>query len=200
MVRGEFLSRSWQQLCISAAILLGSIPGQALASVVNNPEARSNKTQQQQQSPQTGQPPLKPATEPPASVTPAQEIRLVIRLTQRRVYVYRGDRVQTSYPIAIGRAGWETPTGTFKILHMERDPSWEHPLNGQVIPPGPNNPLGRRWIGFWTDGKNFIGFHGTPNERLIGQAVSHGCIRMRNRDVEALYDQVTVGTPVIVER
>lgn len=200
MVRGESLSRRWQQLCISAAILLVSIPGQALASVANTPEARTNETQHQLESPPTGQPAVKPATEQPAPVNPVQEIRLVIRLTQRRVYVYQGAEVQTSYPIAIGRAGWETPTGTFKVMHMERDPYWEHPLNGQVIPPGTNNPLGRRWIGFWTDGKNFIGFHGTPNERLIGQAVSHGCIRMRNRDVEALYDQVTVGTPVIVQR
>ncbi|MFB2983254.1 L,D-transpeptidase [Microseira sp. BLCC-F43] len=152
------------------------------------------------EAPPVGQPPVAPNTEQSAPVNPAVEIGLVIKLRERRVYVYRGDRVETSYPIAIGKAGWETPTGTFKILHMERDPYWEHPLNGQVIPPGPNNPLGRRWIAFWTDGKNFIGFHGTPNERLIGQAVSHGCIRMRNRDVEALYEQVTVGTPVIVQR
>ncbi|WP_448572469.1 L,D-transpeptidase, partial [Trichothermofontia sp.] len=68
-----------------------------------------------------------------------------------------------------------------------------------VIPPGPDNPLGPRWIGFWTDGKNFIGFHGTPNESLIGQAVSHGCVRMRNQDIQALYAQVEMGTPVVVE-
>jgi L,D-transpeptidase ErfK/SrfK len=144
-------------------------------------------------------PAVAPNTQQPARVNPAVEIRLVIKLRERRVYVYRGDRTEKSFPIAIGRRGWETPTGKFKVLHMERDPSWEHPLNGQVIPPGPNNPLGARWIGFWTDGRNYIGFHGTPNEGLVGQAVSHGCIRMRNRDVEALYEMVRVGTPVTVE-
>ena len=139
-------------------------------------------------------------TNPPSSINPISETRLTIKLRERRVYVYQGDRVQASFPIAIGRRGWETPTGTFSVIQKIQDPAWEHPWTGEVIPPGPNNPLGVRWIAFWTDGKNFIGFHGTPNERLIGQAVSHGCIRMRNRDVMALYELVKVGTPVTVQR
>jgi lipoprotein-anchoring transpeptidase ErfK/SrfK len=82
---------------------------------------------------------------------------------------------------------------------MVKDPAWQHPWNGKIFPPGPNNPLGVRWIGFWTDGKNTIGFHGTPNERVMGQAVSHGCVRMRNPDVVALFELVKVGTTVVVE-
>ena len=125
--------------------------------------------------------------------------RLVIRLDQRRVYVYEGDTTLVSYPIAVGRQGWETPKGEFKVFQMIEDPSWQHPWNGSIVPPGPDNPLGRRWIGFWSDGVNAIGFHGTPNESLVGQAVSHGCIRMKNKDVANLYAMVGNGTTVTVE-
>ncbi|HAX80554.1 MAG TPA: L,D-transpeptidase [Cyanobacteria bacterium UBA11372] len=178
-----------KRLWLSVIILTISVAGQAEAI----------ELLPHMSAPSVEQPPVAPNTEQPAPVNAAVEIGLVIKLSERRVYVYRGDRIEKSFPIAIGRRGWETPTGKFKVLHMERDPIWEHPLNGQVIPPGPNNPLGARWIGFWTDGRNYIGFHGTPNERLVGQAVSHGCIRMRNRDIEALYEMVKVGTPVTVE-
>ncbi len=129
----------------------------------------------------------------------SRNTRLVIRLNERRVYVYQDDQPIDSYPIAVGKKGWETPTGKFQILQMLENPSWQHPWNGQIVPPGADNPLGRRWIGFWTDGERAIGFHGTPNEELVGQAVSHGCIRMRNNDVQALFDQVTIGTTVIVQ-
>ncbi len=125
--------------------------------------------------------------------------RLVIRLSQRRVYVYEGETTLVSYPIAVGRQGWETPKGEFEVFQMIEDPSWQHPWNGSIVPPGPDNPLGRRWIGFWTDGVNAIGFHGTPNESLVGQAVSHGCIRMKNKDVANLYAMVGNGTTVTVE-
>lgn len=131
--------------------------------------------------------------------TASPNLALVIRLAERRVYVYKSDRIVTSYPIAIGRNGWETPIGEYQVIQMIEDPTWEHPLNGDIIPPGPENPLGSRWIGFWTDGTNYIGFHGTPNEETVGQAVSHGCVRMFNQDVLALFQKVQLGTPVIVE-
>ena len=129
----------------------------------------------------------------------ASSIRLIIRLGDRRVYVYDGEELKDSYPIAIGKQGWETPAGNYEVLNMKEEPAWEHPWTGEVVPPGPDNPLGLRWIGFWTDGRNFIGFHGTPDEETVGEAASHGCIRMLNDDVLALYSQVEVGTPVIVE-
>jgi lipoprotein-anchoring transpeptidase ErfK/SrfK len=124
---------------------------------------------------------------------------LVIKLRDRRVYVYKNKKLKVSYPIGIGKAGWETPTGNYKVMDMQPHPIWEEPWTGKVILEGPNNPLGVRWIGFWTDGRNSIGFHGTPAEKLVGQAVSHGCIRMRNRDVVALYEQVKLGTPITVK-
>jgi lipoprotein-anchoring transpeptidase ErfK/SrfK len=130
---------------------------------------------------------------------PVVQQRLILRLGDRRVYLYENDEVIASYPVAIGRQGWETPTGEFKIIQKIPHPTWQHPFTNEIIPPGPENPLGDRWIGFWTDGKNFIGFHGTPNEDLIGQAVSHGCVRMRNADIVALFEKVAVGMQVIVE-
>ncbi len=144
-------------------------------------------------------------TQPSNSLTttsPANSIyttNLVLKLSDRRVYLYRGEKLATSYPVAIGKTGWETPVGSYQIIEMQRDPIWQHPWTGKLFPPGAKNPLGARWIGFWTDGKNFIGFHGTPQEKLVGQAVSHGCVRMRNQDILALYAQVDVGTPVTVK-
>lgn len=135
----------------------------------------------------------------PSPASNAQTTNLVLKLSDRRVYLYRGNELATSYPVAIGKAGWETPIGNYKVIEMQRDPTWEHPWTGKLVPPGAKNPLGARWIGFWTDGKNFIGFHGTPQEKLVGQAVSHGCVRMRNQDILALYAQVDVGTPVTVK-
>lgn len=132
-------------------------------------------------------------------IKPNEKIHLVIKLSDRRVYVYQHDQLKTSYPIAIGRAGWETPTGTHKVIQKIPNPSWRHPFTGEIIPPGPKNPLGERWIGFWTDGTNYIGFHGTPNEETVGQAASHGCVRMLNQDVLALFEKVGIGTTVVVE-
>jgi L,D-transpeptidase ErfK/SrfK len=134
----------------------------------------------------------------PAVTTTLTENRLVLNLKQRRLYVYQGQKIITSYPVAIGRRGWETPTGKFTVIQMVREPVWEHPFTGQLVSSGKNNPLGARWIGFWTDGKNFIGFHGTPQENLIGRAVSHGCVRMRDRDIKALFEKVQIGTSVTV--
>lgn len=133
------------------------------------------------------------------SVLPETPVRLVIRLSDRRVYVYRGDTEETSFPVAIGREGWDTPTGEFQVFSMLEDPGWTNPFTDEVIPPGPENPLGERWIAFWTDGTNQIGFHGTPNRDSVGEAASHGCIRLYNEDVKALYQLVSIGTTVTVE-
>lgn len=126
------------------------------------------------------------------------DTRLVLKLKERKVYVYQGEQELASYPVAIGKKGWETPTGNFEIIQLVKDPIWQNPWNNNIIPAGTKNPLGERWIGFWTDGKNSIGFHGTTAENLIGQAVSHGCVRMRNRDIKEMFEKVKLGTPVVV--
>ena len=124
---------------------------------------------------------------------------VVLNLKERRVYVYQDDQVIANYRVAIGRPGWETPKGNFSVIQMVEDPQWKNPWNGRVSAPGPNSPLGERWIGFSREGGKYIGFHGTPGEHVMGQAVSHGCVRMRNRDVKELYELVQNGIPVIVQ-
>ncbi len=127
-------------------------------------------------------------------------VRLELRLSKRQVTLYRGDQAIKSYPVAIGRPGWETPTGTFQVLQKVEKPTWIHPLQEGVVIPGgdPDNPLGNYWVGFWTDGNNWIGFHGTPTPQSIGKAASHGCVRMYNKDIAELFPQLSVGTVVTV--
>jgi lipoprotein-anchoring transpeptidase ErfK/SrfK len=207
MVKGKSQSQNFMVFCVSAVFVVLSAQRQATASLAPEGITTTNELQPQNISPVTE--PQLPPLGAPSLYLPSEETtpestvdntHLVIKLSQRRVYVYQNDKLKVSYPIAVGKAGWETPMGTYKVIDMQRDPAWEHPWSGEVIPPGPDNPLGARWIGFWTDGRNFIGFHGTPNEHLVGQAVSHGCIRMRNKDILALYALVSMGTPVKVER
>ncbi|MEM8642888.1 MAG: L,D-transpeptidase [Cyanobacteria bacterium P01_G01_bin.54] len=146
--------------------------------------------------------PIAPAAIPPLgeadTFLPPLEQQLILDLSDRRVYLYVNEEQVAAYPVAIGREGWETPTGEFEVFQRVANPVWQHPFTQEIVPPGPENPLGARWLGFWTDGTNAIGFHGTPNEELIGQAVSHGCVRMRNADIEQLFEQVELGTTVIV--
>ncbi|NJR38651.1 MAG: L,D-transpeptidase [Leptolyngbyaceae cyanobacterium CSU_1_4] len=127
------------------------------------------------------------------------ETRLVLKLGERRVYVYQGNSLKASYPVAVGKEGWETPTGQFKVTAMLKNPGWTNPFTGEVMGAGADNPLGERWIQFWTDGENAIGFHGTPTRESVGRAASHGCVRMYNEDVRELYALVLLGTPVTVE-
>jgi lipoprotein-anchoring transpeptidase ErfK/SrfK len=132
---------------------------------------------------------------------------LRLNLGERRVYlVEAADKPGESFPVAIGRKPWETPVGTFRINQMIKDPDWlvvdfknpEKPSKVRV-PPGPNNPLGLRWIAFASAHGWEVGFHGTTKEHLLGQAVSHGCVRMKNKDVVKVFDKVQLGTTVIVE-
>jgi len=145
-----------------------------------------------------------PLTVKPRADTPT---RLLLRLSERRLYLVHHDAKTPveSFPIAVGKKGWETPVGRFHVEEMVVHPEFlklDPAMPTRVlkrIPPGPDNPLGQRWIGFahgegWT-----VGIHGTPRPELLGQAVSHGCIRMRNEDVVRIYDRVQLGTAVTVE-
>ena len=149
--------------------------------------------------------PSQPSANAPATANPpvimgrhAYDTRLTLDLSDRVIYVYFHNRLTASYRVAIGQKGWETPIGQFRIRQMISHPAWQHPLTHEVFPPGENNPLGDRWIGFTADQSMQLGFHGTQDEQLIGQAVSHGCVRMKNRDVRDLYDRVSLGTLVVV--
>jgi hypothetical protein len=106
-----------------------------------------------------------------------------------------------TYTVAVGQAGLETPEGTYEIQAMEEEPTWYVPesdwageLAGQVIPPGPDNPIKARWMAIFEG----AGIHGTEDVGSLGSAASHGCVRMSIPDVEELYDQVEVGTPIFI--
>jgi lipoprotein-anchoring transpeptidase ErfK/SrfK len=118
-----------------------------------------------------------------------------------RLRLFKNLKLDKTYGIAVGQAGLETPSGEYTIQNMAENPSWHVPdsdwagdMAGQVIPPGPQNPIKARWMGIY-DG---AGIHGTDAVNSIGTNASHGCIRMRIPDVEELYDQVKVGTPVYI--
>jgi lipoprotein-anchoring transpeptidase ErfK/SrfK len=118
-----------------------------------------------------------------------------------RLRLFKHLKLHKTYLIAVGQAGLETPAGEYTIQNMAENPSWHVPdsawagsLAGKVIPPGPENPIKARWMGIY-DG---AGIHGTDAVNSIGTNASHGCIRMRIPDVEELYDQVKVGTPVYI--
>lgn len=193
MSRDDSIARSFMLLCLGAACLMVAAQWKRTASAV--------ATQLQQSRQQLIRAPELPRAETPQQISkPVQsDARLVVDLSDRLVRVYRQETLQASYPVAVGQAGWETPTGKFQILEMQTNPVWQHPITEELITTGPDNPLGARWIGFWSDGHNQIGFHGTNQEELIGQAVSHGCLRMRNSDITAMFAQVHRGTPVIVQ-
>ncbi|WP_373535946.1 L,D-transpeptidase [Microcoleus sp.] len=210
MVNSKFLFNKLIVLSLSAAALSVALQQQATAQSVANPSnsTATERSKSEVKLPNLAAPELPPLgeslqfipQEPKAVENPVEEVRLVLRLRERRVYVYRKNKVQASFPVAVGKQGWETPTGSFKVTHMIKDPVWEHPWTGELVPAGPDNPLGTRWIGFWTDGKNVIGFHGTPTLESIGRAASHGCVRMFDKDAQALFEKVAVGTSVTVEK
>ncbi|MBD2081222.1 L,D-transpeptidase [Leptolyngbya sp. FACHB-17] len=150
--------------------------------------------------PQIELPNFQVSVTPTPEPSPVIERELVVDLSDRKVRLYEQKKLEATYSIAIGQEGWETPTGTFKVQQMYENPAWQHPITGEKIAPGhKDNPLGQRWIGFTSQGKLLIGFHGTTDYSLLGQAVSHGCLRMRNADVVALYKQVQIGTLVVVK-
>jgi len=126
-------------------------------------------------------------------------IRLEVSLGKRQVSVYQGTTQLKTYSIAVGRTGWETPQGLFRVNQMLQNPAWIQPFTDELIPPDdPHNPLGGYWIGFWTDGRNSIGFHGTSDPNSIGSAISHGCLRMHNQDIQELFQIVQPNTLVRV--
>jgi lipoprotein-anchoring transpeptidase ErfK/SrfK len=149
----------------------------------------------------TSTPAATPTTKPAAANTQTpvnNAITLLLKLKEKQVYVYRGDKLLNKYPVAIGKKGRETPTGEWQVMEKIKNPGWTSFRTGEYFAPGRENPLGSRWIGFWTDGKDTIGFHGTPNVKSIGTAASNGCVRMYNRHVKALFPLVKVGTTVKV--
>jgi lipoprotein-anchoring transpeptidase ErfK/SrfK len=117
--------------------------------------------------------------------------RLIISIPDRKIALLEDGRVVKVYPIAVGKQSTPSPNGSFHIATQVVKPTWYQP--GKVVGPGPANPLGTRWMGLGYKG---YGIHGTNRPRSIGKAASHGCIRMRNQDVEELFALVEVGDAV----
>ena len=194
VLRKATFSRSLQ-ICFSSTIFLLLVQPGLIAQTLIGGETNSRVLAVEVIPPTLELPAIQPDLP-----TVAEEVRLILRRGERKVYVYRGDEQVASYPVAVGRPGWETPIGTFEVIQMLENPGWTNPFTRETVPPGPRNPLGERWIGFWTDGRDYIGFHGTPNRETVGRAASHGCVRMYNEDIRFLYEIVAMGTVVVVEQ
>ncbi|HRD49580.1 MAG TPA: L,D-transpeptidase family protein [Candidatus Contendobacter sp.] len=135
---------------------------------------------------------------------------LVLNIAEMRLYYYpkanAGEsRTVVTYPVSIGRMDWKTPMGLTKVVAKDIDPPWrppasikaEHAAEGDilpdVIPGGPDNPLGRFAMRLGVPGYLI---HGTNKPYGIGMRVTHGCVRMYPEDIERLFSMVPVGTPV----
>lgn len=117
--------------------------------------------------------------------------RLVVSIPDCKLALVENDRVIKVYSTAVGAPSSPSPTGEFTVCHRITQPAYYHP--GKVIPPGKANPLGTRWLGLSLKG---FGIHGTNEPRSIGKPRSHGCIRLRNRDIEELFNLVSIGDVV----
>jgi lipoprotein-anchoring transpeptidase ErfK/SrfK len=125
---------------------------------------------------------------------------IVIRRGSNRLFLYSGMRYRRFFAVATGQRRYPTPLGRFTIVVKWRNPWWYPPnspwAKGQEpIPPGPDNPLGTRWMGLSAPG---VGIHGTPSDASIGYSVSHGCIRMHIPQAEWLFNHVEIGTTVFI--
>ena len=117
--------------------------------------------------------------------------QIVVSIPDCKLAVIENGRVLRVFRVAVGATVSPSPAGQFQIVTRLTHPTYYHP--GVVIPPGPDNPIGTRWMGL---GKKGFGIHGTNAPASIGKAASHGCIRLRNRDVEALFAMMSVGDTV----
>jgi len=135
---------------------------------------------------------------------------VILNIAEMRLYYYPkagagAERTVATYPVSIGRMDWKTPMGLTKVVAKDVDPPWrppasikaEHAAEGDilpdVVPGGPDNPLGRFAMRLGVPGYLI---HGTNKPYGIGMRVTHGCVRMYPEDIERLFGMVPVGTPV----
>jgi lipoprotein-anchoring transpeptidase ErfK/SrfK len=116
---------------------------------------------------------------------------VVISIPDRKLAVVEGDVVTATFSVAVGAAVTPSPTGEFRIVSRVSNPAYYHP--GVIIPSGKNNPVGTRWLGLSLKG---YGIHGTNVPSSVGRAASHGCIRLRNNDIERLFAMLQIGDRV----
>jgi len=117
--------------------------------------------------------------------------RLMVNIAARKIVLLEDGKVVKMYSVAVGKRSTPSPRGSFHIASHVVKPTYSHA--GKVVGPGPANPVGTRWMSIGFKG---YGIHGTNHPESIGHAASHGCIRMRNHDVEELFELVRVGDEV----
>ena len=117
--------------------------------------------------------------------------RVVVSIPDRKLALIENDRIVRVYQVAVGAPVSPSPVGTFSIVNRVSNPTYYK--TGKVVGPGSANPVGTRWIGLSAKG---YGIHGTDAPASIGFAKSHGCIRLRNRDIEQLFERVRAGDVV----
>lgn len=132
---------------------------------------------------------------------------IVLNVPQRLLFLFRNGSLVAWYPVSVGRHDWPTPLGLFEVTSKRRDPTWNVPVNIQEemrqlgrpvrsrVPPGPDNPLGRYWIGL---SAALCGIHGTNAPSSIYGFRTHGCVRLHPQDIADLFDRVSTGTSVEV--
>jgi lipoprotein-anchoring transpeptidase ErfK/SrfK len=125
------------------------------------------------------------------SGVPRVHREIFVSIPDRKLAVVENGQVIRTFAVAVGAAISPSPTGDFQIVNRVSNPTYYHP--GVVISAGRDNPIGTRWVGL--DRKGY-GIHGTNEPRSIGKAASHGCIRMRNRDIEQFFTLVRAGDVV----
>jgi len=127
----------------------------------------------------------------PQTEASRQQREIVVSLEDRKLALIENGEVRKVYTVAVGKPSTPSPEGTFTIQRRVANPTYNH--DGKTVPPGPNNPVGTRWMGLSKPG---YGIHGTNEPRSIGKAASHGCIRMAQPDLEEFYKLVAVGDTV----
>jgi lipoprotein-anchoring transpeptidase ErfK/SrfK len=117
--------------------------------------------------------------------------KIIISIPDRKLAVLESGRVVKIFPTAVGAPKSPSPVGSYTIVLRLTDPTWYG--QGKIVPPGKSSPIGTRWLGLSVKG---YGIHGTNRPNSIGHNASHGCIRLRNQDIEELFGMVSVGDAV----
>jgi lipoprotein-anchoring transpeptidase ErfK/SrfK len=136
---------------------------------------------------------LPPQETPKQNAADSQTRQIVISIPDRRLALLVDGELVKVYQVAVGKDETPSPEGDFTIINHAVNPTYRH--GDTEIGPGKDNPLGTRWMGLSLKG---YGIHGTNVQKSVGKAASHGCFRMKKRDVEDLYGRVQVGDAVSI--
>jgi lipoprotein-anchoring transpeptidase ErfK/SrfK len=134
-----------------------------------------------------------PAQQAPKPAQDAHTRQIIISIPDRRLAILEDGEVVKVYPVAVGKSETPSPAGDFTIINHAVNPVYRH--EGKEVAPGKDNPLGTRWMGLSAKG---YGIHGTNVQSSVGKIASHGCFRMKKKDVEELYRKVQVGDAVSI--